>query len=320
VVSALRLAFFGTPAFAVPTLQQLQDSPHQVALVVTQPDRPRGRGQRLAPAPVKTFAEMRGLPILQPERLKDDELLQTFAGFRLDLAVVAAYGRILPAAMLALPRLGTINVHASLLPRWRGAAPIHRAVLAGDHETGVTIMRVVPALDAGPMMAKARVPIEPRQTSVELEEQLAHIGARLLLETVDRLAAGPVPEEPQDERGATYAARLERRESQVDWARDAWQIHNQVRGLQPWPVATVFVHGRRLRLLGSEVAEDRPGRDIPGTIQHVSAEAIDVAASPGTVRITRVQPEGGAPMTVRAFLNGHPLNPGDRFDPVPSGP
>jgi len=192
---------------------------------------------------VKTFAVERRIPVLQPERLREPEFLNIVASYALDLAVVAAYGRILPAPLLSVPRLGTINVHASLLPRWRGAAPVHRAVLAGDRETGVTIMRVVPALDAGPMLAKTRVAIGPHETSVILEARLATIGARLLVDTVDRVAAGPVVEEPQRDDEVTYAHRLERSESRVDWNRPSEEIHNQIRGLQPWPVATVLFRG-----------------------------------------------------------------------------
>src|SRR4029453_5286238 len=194
----LRVLFFGTPAFAVPTLERLIASSHTVAGVITQPDRPRGRGQRVQPEAVKRSAVAHDLPVIQPERLKDESLLHELRALDADLGVVAAYGRILPAALLALPRLGLINVHASLLPRWRGAAPVHRAILAGDRTTGVTIMRVVQALDAGPMLARVETPIEPEDTSAGLEARLATAGADLLVEVVDRLGAGSGGQNEQD--------------------------------------------------------------------------------------------------------------------------
>src|SRR4029453_9406074 len=191
----LRVLFFGTPAFAVPTLERLIASSHTVAGVITQPDRPRGRGQRVQPEAVKRSAVAHDLPVIQPERLKDESLLHELRALDADLGVVAAYGRILPAALLALPRLGLINVHASLLPRWRGAAPVHRAILAGDRTTGVTIMRVVQALDAGPMLARVTTNNDPAETSIEMERRLASAGADLLLDTVNRLAGGAAVEE-----------------------------------------------------------------------------------------------------------------------------
>jgi methionyl-tRNA formyltransferase len=316
VVAPLRVAFFGTPSFALATLEQLAASAHHVVLVVTQPDRPRGRGQQIAMSPVKAFAVERRIPVVQPARLREPDFLTLLAGYALDLAVVAAYGRILPAPLLSVPRLGMLNVHASLLPRWRGAAPVHRAVLAGDRETGVTIMRVVPALDAGPMLAKTRVFIGPHETSAILESRLATIGARLLVDTVDRVAAGPVVEEPQREDEVTYAQRLERSESRVDWNRPAEEVHNQIRGLQPWPVATVLFRGRRLRLLGS-VPEDGDVALTPGTIVTVDADGFVVRCHPDAVRILRVQLEGRAPMAASDFLRGHHVAVGDTLDPLP---
>jgi methionyl-tRNA formyltransferase len=249
--------------------------------------------------------------VLQPDRLRDDGFLGTFAQYELDLAVVAAYGKILPAQLLALPRQGMINVHASLLPRWRGAAPVHRAILAGDAETGVTIMRVVPALDAGPILSRAAVAIDPNETSVELERRLAEAGARLLVETVDALAAGPLREEPQSAEGVTYAARLERTESAVDWSQPSRTVHNRIRGLQPWPMATVTFHGRRLRLLRSEVASDVAQPAAAGTVTDVSPAGLVVATRPGTVRLTRIQLEGRPPASIRDFLNGHVVKVGE---------
>jgi methionyl-tRNA formyltransferase len=327
-MASLRLLYFGTPAFAVPTLVTLAGSAHEIVAVVTQPDRPRGRGPKVMPEAVKTAALERGFRVLQPTRLKDPNLLDELRALRPDLGIVAAYGRILPDELLALPRLGIINVHASLLPRWRGAAPVHRAILAGDTTTGVTIMRVVSALDAGPMLAKVTVAIDPNETSVELERRLAAVGADALVATVDRLAGvgsatvssaglqSRVTEEPQDETLATYAPKLERRDSQIDWTRPAAAIHNQIRGLHPWPLAAAELRGKRLLLLRSELGADEVSGTTPGIVAGVTADTIDVAAGSGLVRLLALQPEGRSPMSVRAFLSGHRVVAGDRFAPV----
>jgi methionyl-tRNA formyltransferase len=312
----LRIVFFGTPAFAVPTLERLFAS-HDVVAAVTQPDRPRGRGHRLQPSPVKAAAAGR-VPVLQPTKLSDPAWLAGLNDLRPDLGVVAAYGRILPQSLLDLPRLGMVNVHASLLPRWRGAAPVHRAVLAGDRETGVTIMRVVLALDAGPMLAARSTEIAPDETSGELETRLANIGAELLAETVDRLAAGTVAETAQDERFATYASRLERQESRINWQRPAAAIHNQIRGLQPWPLAAARLQGRRVLLLRSQVADERQSAAAPGVIERVERDALLIAAVPGLVRLTEIQMEGRSPVRIREFLHGRPVRAGERFEPLPA--
>jgi methionyl-tRNA formyltransferase len=230
---SLRLLYFGTPAFAVPSLRALAASRHSVVGVVTQPDRPRGRGQKVTPSPVKAAALELGLPVLQPTRLKDDELNARLRELQCDLGVVAAYGKILPTPLLSLPRLGMINVHASLLPRWRGAAPIQRAILAGDTETGITIMRVIPELDAGPMLAAVPTPIASDETSVVLEQRLSGLGAELLIETIEAMARGPVTEASQNAAGVTYAARLERRDGQIGFDQPALAIHNAIRLLLP---------------------------------------------------------------------------------------
>jgi methionyl-tRNA formyltransferase len=312
----LRILFFGTPGFAVPSLDALAGSSHQVIGVVTQPDRPRGRGQKVVPEAVKIAALARGIPVFQPERLKDPAFLSALRAMAPDLGVVAAYGRILPPEILSLPRLGLINVHASLLPRWRGAAPVHRAILAGDRVTGVTIMRVVQALDAGPMLDRAEVAIGPDETSAELEARLAVLGAERLRHVVDRFD-GRATEEPQDESGVTYAPRVERRESAVDWRRPAADVHNHIRGLHPWPLAAVMLNGRRLLLLRSQLADPDANAGTPGTIVGLEKDALVVAAQPGLVRILEVQLEGRAPVGVGAFLHGHRLSPGDRLEPLP---
>jgi methionyl-tRNA formyltransferase len=308
------VAFFGTPAFAVPTLEALLASRHAVVGVVTQPDRPRGRGQKLKNAPVKARAVAAGLPTLQPERLRDPAFLTQFTDWRADVAVVAAYGKILGEDLLALPRLGMINVHASLLPRYRGAAPVHRAVIAGEPETGVTIMRIVKALDAGPMLAKARRDIGPDETSDEVERGLATIGAALLVDVVDRLARGPVLGTAQDDSLATYAARLTKHEGAIDWTASAERIHNMVRGLHPWPHAYTFHDGRRLIVLRTHRIAGVPARDAaPGTVVSADQDELIVATGTGLLQIVEIQAEGKRPMAAHEFLTGHRLAPGSAF-------
>jgi methionyl-tRNA formyltransferase len=320
MVMPLRVLFFGTPAFAVPSLTRLFESAHEVVGVVTQPDRPRGRGQRIAPEAVKVAAVAQGVTVLQPGTLNDTAFLSSVRALAPDLGVVAAYGRLLPQSLLEVPRLGLINVHASLLPRWRGAAPVHRAILAGDGTTGVTIMRVVLALDAGPMLARVATDIADNETSHELDARLAELGAGLLVDTIDRLAAGPIAEEAQDEQLVTYAARLERREGQVDWARSATEVHNQIRGLQPWPLAAALLGGRRVMFLRSSVDPEITSAvsfGEPGTVVHVDRHSFSVATLGGSVRILELQEAGRAPMGVGAYLNGRPVAVGDRLLPLP---
>lgn len=313
----MRVVYFGTPQFATPALASLLASRHVVVAVVTQPDRARGRGQHVTPSPVKALAVSRGLPVLQPEQLKAPELLRDLAGFGADIGVVAAYGKLLPQALLDLPPRGMVNVHASLLPRWRGAAPIHRAIQAGDRMTGVTIMRVVLALDAGPMLAWVEVPIGDDMQSDALEAKLADAGAQLLIETLDRMEDGIVIETPQDEAFVTYAARLDRRDSQIDWTRPARDIHNQIRGLHPWPLASVMWRGRRLILRASVLA---PGISTltPGTIVDISGGVLAIATGTTPLTITEVQLEGRRPQSAREFINGAHPAAGERFEPVPA--
>jgi len=309
----LRLVFFGTPEFAVPSLSALLRSPHPVVGVVTQPDRARGRGHKVQPEAIARTAADAQLPLLQPERLKDPAFLETIASWKPDLGVVAAYGRILPQALLDVPRLGLVNVHASLLPRWRGAAPVHRAILAGDHHTGITIMRVVFALDAGPMLARVSTAIDPDETSAELESRLAALGGDLLVDTVDRLARGKVDEAAQDERAVTYASKIERSDSPIDWTRTAHDLHNQIRGLHPWPLASTSLGERRLLILRSAIESGRQTEAAPGTVLTVGAGDLIVAAGTGALRLLELQPEGRRAMSARDFLNGTRIGPGDRL-------
>jgi methionyl-tRNA formyltransferase len=312
--AALRVVFFGTPAFAAPTLARLLASRHQVVAAVTQPDRPRGRGQKVSDAPVKALALASTVPVLQPERLRRDEWEAAFLALRADLGVVAAYGRILPEWLLAAPRLGMINVHASLLPRYRGAAPVHRAVMAGEHETGVTIMRVVKALDAGPMLATVRTPIGPDETSEEVEYRLGELGAALLVEVVDRIAAGPVHEEAQDDAEASYAHKLTREDSPIDWTRSARAIHDLVRGLHPWPHASTSLDSKRLIVHRTAVGDRLVEPASPGTVVAATRAALTVACGDGrAIHLVVLQPEGRRAMTAGDFLAGHAVRPGVRL-------
>jgi methionyl-tRNA formyltransferase len=313
-VTRLRVAFFGTPEFAVPSLRALYASAHTVVGAVTQPDRPRGRGQRVSESPVKQAAVAARTPVLQPDRLKDDEFLAALRGWNADLGVVAAYGKILPASVLATPPLGLINVHASLLPRYRGAAPVHRAIVNGEAETGVSLMQVVQALDAGPVFDIVRRPIGPDDTSTDVEADLARLGAALLVSVADRIADGTAGAVPQDDSLATYAPRLEKHEGVIDWAYDATAIHNRVRGLQPWPMASSWLGGHRLILVQSAVREANcAGSAPPGAVLAASGDTLSVQTGRGVIDILRVQPEGRRPMPVRDYLAGHPVEAGTVF-------
>ena len=312
-VPPLSIVFFGTPVFAVPTLEALLRSRHRVVGVVSQPDRPRGRGQKTGATPVKAVALAAGVPVLQPERLKDPAFLNALSSWQTDLGVVAAYGRIIPDVVIETPRLGLINVHASLLPRYRGAAPVQRAVLAGDTETGVTIMRIVRELDAGPMFGKVVVPISADATSAGVEHDLAVAGAALLVDVVDRIAAGTAGEEPQDHALATYAPKITREEGEIDWTKAAAAVHNQVRGLTPWPHAWTRLDDARLIIVRSA---PEPSADVaapPGTIVEARGDVLRVATGQGTLRVLSVQPEGRRTMSVREFLAGRQLTSGTRF-------
>ncbi len=331
----LRIVFFGTPEFAVPTLNALLSSRHVVAGVVTQPDRPRGRGQRPQPSPVKELAVAHSLPLLQPERLRDDGFLSALKALAADLGVVAAYGKILTDAVLEVPRIGLINVHASLLPKYRGAAPIHRAVMAGETVTGVTIMRVVKALDAGPMLATASRPIGAEDTSQDVERDLAQLGAAALVKVADRLIAGDVAGTPQDESAASYARKLEKADGVIDWSAPAAVIHNQIRGLHPWPHAFADLDGVRCLLLESRVEGATVVRDFsranagatevapyrrgePGTIVEAHGDSLRVQTGDGILRILRLQMEGRRALGAREFLAGRRLAAGAKFSRSPS--
>lgn len=318
----LRIVFFGTPEFAVPTLNALLASSHVVAGIVTQPDRPRGRGQRLQPAPIKEVAQAHNLPVLEPPRLRDEAFLTSLKELDGELGVVAAYGKILTDSVLQAFRNGLVNVHASLLPKYRGAAPIHRAVMAGETETGITIMRVVKELDAGPMLATVARPIGPDETSVEVELDLARLGAEALVSVIDQLAAGKAIETPQDHTAATYAHKLQKSDGVIDWTNSATAIHNRIRGLHPWPHAHSELNGHRVLLLGSRVEKGagllfstkEPGPfSSPGTVIEAEGDNLRVQTGDGVLRLLRLQLEGRRPVSTREFLAGHRLTPGTKL-------
>jgi methionyl-tRNA formyltransferase len=313
VAPPLRIVFFGTPAFAVPSLEALIASAHPVVGVVSQPDRPRGRGQQLQPTPTKVVAQERGLTVIQPTKIKEDAFLQQIRDLRPDLGVVVAFGRILPDSLLAIPRLGMINVHASVLPRYRGAAPIQRAVIAGDAETGVTIMRVETEMDAGPTFAVATVPIPPDATSGDMEIALSQLGARLLVPVVEDLAAGRAVETPQDHARATHAAKMTKAEGAIDWHAPARVVHNLIRGVQPWPLASTTIDGERWVIRRSASSAER-ATQAPGTIMRARGDEIVVACGDATaLRLLEIQLEGRRTMTAREFLAGRSVAEGARF-------
>ena len=294
----------GSPDFAVPALQALHAAGHAIAAVYCQPPRPAGRGQRETPCPVQRAAEALGLAVHSPARLRQDPVAQAaFAALGLDAAIVAAYGLILPPPMLAAPRLGCLNIHASLLPRWRGAAPIHAALLAGDAETGVTIMQMEAGLDTGPMLRHAAIPIGPATTLPELHDALASLGARLIVET---LAAIP-PAVPQPADGVTYAGKLGKADGAIDWTRPAALIERQVRALNPWPGTFFTCRGEAIRLLA---ALPVAGTGTPG---EVLDNAPTIACGAGALRLLRLQRPGRGPLGAEDFLRGFPLPPGSRL-------
>jgi len=301
----LRIVFLGTPDFAVPSLEALIGSRHDVVAVVSQPDRPKGRGQQLQATPTKAAADARGISVLQPAKIREEAFLQAIRDLRPDLGVVVAFGRILPDALLAIPRLGMINVHASILPRYRGAAPIQRAVLAGDTETGVSIMRVVTELDAGPVFSIARVGIPADATSGEMAGVLASLGAAELVPIVDALADGRAVETPQDHALATLAPKIAKDEGIIDWLETAARVHDKVRGLQPWPLASTTLNGERLVVRRTRATALDAHDAAASTIVRAHGDDLTVACGGGTaLQILQIQPEGRRTVSAREFLAG----------------
>jgi methionyl-tRNA formyltransferase len=302
----LRIVYAGTPEFAVPALQALIDSPHAVVAVYTQPDRPAGRGRKLRASPVKELALQHDIPVEQPDSLRNSEAQQDLATYEADVMIVAAYGLILPQTVLDMPRLGCLNIHGSLLPRWRGAAPIQRSIMVGDQETGVTIMQMNAGLDTGDMLLKKAIPITDQDTSASLHDRLAELGAVALLEVLDGLSGGTIPAEAQDESLVTYAEKLTKAEAVIDWGLPADVISRQIRGLNPWPVAQTSHQGQPLRIWMAQSMKVNH-RANPGTVVLEGPEGIDVATGDGLLRVIRLQLPGGKPLDARDFLNGRSL-------------
>jgi methionyl-tRNA formyltransferase len=311
--SSLKLGFAGTPDFAVPALTLLAGS-QRICAVFTQPDRRAGRGQALHLSPVKRRALELGLAVHQPATFRSPEVLKLLRGVDLDALIVVAYGQILSAAVLAVPRLGCINLHASLLPRWRGAAPIQRALLAGDANTGVTIMRMEAGLDTGPVLAARSTDIGARDTAKTLHDQLALLGAELLAETLEALGAGRIREVAQPAVGVTYAEKISKSEALIHWSQDAASIWRRVRAFNPWPIAETRLNGEQLRIWDAQLL-DAAQRQTPGTVLTASPDGIDVACGQGTLRVLRLQLAGRKPLAAREFLQGQRLV-GARFAPT----
>ncbi|HEX6997515.1 MAG TPA: methionyl-tRNA formyltransferase [Gammaproteobacteria bacterium] len=312
MADAPRIAFAGTPEFAVPALERLVSGGYAVPFVLTQPDRRAGRGRALTPPPVKRAALAAGLPVAQPATLKDPALGATL-GPPPDLLVVAAYGLLLPPWLLAWPRHGCVNLHASLLPRWRGAAPIQHAILAGDAVTGVSVMRMEAGLDTGPVYARAQTAIGPRETAGELHDRLAALAADVLADALPAILDGRLVPEPQDERLATYAPKLGKADAPLPWRASAIELERRVRAFNPWPVAEgVLADGRRLRIWQAAALPDGAGA-APGTVLAAGPAGIDVATGAGALRLERVQAPGGRAMPAAAYLAAHPLAAGASF-------
>ncbi len=303
----MRIVYAGTPEFAVPALASLLASEHDVVAVYTQPDRPAGRGRKLKASPVKQVAEQAGILVLQPQTLKSTDELARLQTLQPDLMVVAAYGLILPAAVLEVPTHGCINIHASLLPRWRGAAPIHRAVLAGDEETGITIMQMAAGLDTGDMLLQHTLPITTKDTTALLHDRLAEMGAAALLEVLPAVATGSVQPEPQDESLVTYAHKLQKSEAIIDWQQRAIDIDRRVRAFNPWPVAQTPTAAGMMRIFAAAPDATSVSQTPGEVVAEDPARGIAVQTGDGVLWLTRIQLPGGKPLEASQFLHGRSL-------------
>jgi methionyl-tRNA formyltransferase len=302
----VRVAFAGTPAFAVPALLALLGSHHKVVGVLSQPDRPKGRGRALAASPVKEAARAADVPVSQPATLKSESDRSALISWAPDVLVVAAYGLLLPRPVLELPRLGCVNIHPSLLPRWRGAAPIQRTVLAGDAETGVTIMQMDAGLDTGPVLLERVIRMEPSETAGSLQERLAHLGAEALLEALEGLATGSLASQPQAAEGVSYAAKIQKSEARIDWGRPAEEIERQVRAFNPWPIAETRFKGEQLRIFAAQIAAGA-GQAGPGTVVEVASGSIVVQCGRGRLGLLQVQRPGRKVVAATDLIHSVPL-------------
>jgi len=309
MTAPLKIIFAGTPEFAATALSALLNSEHQVVAVYTQPDRPAGRGRKLQPSPVKILAQAHGVEVRQPEKLKDPQDQAALAALEADLMVVVAYGLLLPQAVLDAPRLGCINIHASLLPRWRGAAPIQRAILAGDTESGVTIMQMEAGLDTGPMLHVLQTPILLDDTGGSLHDRLAELGARALMESLSGIADGSQQPQIQDDSLATYAKKLDKQEGMINWSQPAAAIDLQVRAFNPWPVAQCLFEEKTMRLWSTRPLQDAcPTGVAPGTVVSAGKVGIDVVTGSNLLRIIELQMPGKRVMSAADFLNAHRID------------
>jgi methionyl-tRNA formyltransferase len=303
-MSLLKIIFAGTPHFAIPSLQALLNSQHQICAVYTQPDRKAGRGRHLQASPIKSTALAHQLEVYQPESLKPAEVQAQLRSFQADLMIVAAYGLLLPKAVLEIPPLGCINVHASILPRWRGAAPIQRALIAGDTITGITLMQMDVGLDTGAMLKQEYCNILPTDTGQSLHDRLAELGGKILAENIDQITT--LTKTPQNNNQATYAAKLEKSEAQLDWHEPAIVLERKIRAFNPWPIAQVTIFEKNLRVWAAQVLSSISTTATVGTVIRCQNEGIDVVTGEGILRLLTVQRAGGKPISVRDFLNAHP--------------
>ena len=316
----LRIIFMGTADLACASLRALcRETSFQVITVVSQPDKPKGRDMKLQPTPVKELALAEGLPVLQPRRARDEEFIAQLRALQPDLIVVAPYGQILPQTLLDIPRLGCLNVHTSLLPKYRGAAPIQWAILDGESETGVTIMKMDAGLDTGPMVSTTRTAITPEDNAQTLHDRLAALGGELLVETIPDYAAGKIVPTPQPAEGATYARKISKEDGLIDWSQPARALWNRVRGFTPWPGAYTHLNSdgapRLLKIWLAEVEPNRSG--APGEILHADKNGVVIACGEQALRVTQLQREGGRRMTAQEFLAGHPLTVGTQLGADP---
>ena len=298
----MRIVYMGTPAFAVPPLQSLIAAGHEMAGVVTRIDKPAGRGKVLTPPAVKLAAQQSEAPVFQPKRVREPESIATIRDMRPEIIVVAAYGQILPKELLDLPRYGCVNIHASLLPAYRGAAPINWAIINGEERTGITIMQMDEGMDTGAVLLQESIPIAPRDTAGSLTEKLSEIGSWLIVDALSRIEAGALPAMPQDPSGATMAPLLRKEDGLIDWTREAAAIHNRVRGLFPWPGAYSFLGGKLIKVLETEVAV---GSGEAGALLEQGGDGLAAGTGKGLLRIVTLQPEGKKPMSAAEFLRGH---------------